>query len=347
MAVVVVVDDQASAREMMRLLVKGIHESIEVQEFWDAEQALEWCCLHSPELVLLDYRMPSIDGVTFAERLRDCCTGQHTAVMMITSMGDASIRMAALQAGVVEFVTKPIVPQEIKLRVRNLLELASRSKVEGVASLPPLATTQQRNLAIEALGRMMSVLRSNGSVCAHEVLSVEHVVTGMAAAMKLDADTKAKAQLASRVYDIGMALLPDRTVEKKRALTSDEKECMHAHPKLARDLLIDIDAEIAEIVFRHHEHFNGSGYPDGLIGSAIPSISRMLSVADTFCSLISKRPHRDAYRISEAVGSISAQSGTTFDPNCVDALVEAVPLLLGKTNSLPAREVAAVGGRVR
>lgn len=347
MAVVVVVDDQGSARDMMRLLVKSIHESIEVQEFWDAEQALEWCCANSPDLVLLDYRMPSLDGITFAERLRACPAGQHCAMVMITSQGDTSIKLAALQAGIVEFVTKPIVPQEMKLRLRNLLELVTRKSGSGSSTVPAPVSGRDRGLAIDAMGKLLAVLRGNRPGYGHDVLSVERVVGGMAQAMQLGEEGVAKAIASARVYDIGMALIPDREVEMDRELTEEERGKVHEHVAQGRELLADVDAEIAEIVYRHHEHFNGSGYPDGLIGQQIPAISRVLSVADTFCSLISRRPHRQAFRVSEAVGLINGQSGTTFDPVCVDALVDCLPGLMGKTTSMPAREEASVGGQVR
>lgn len=345
MAVIVVVDDQASARAMMRSLAEGIHPSIQVVDFMDSDQALEWCSAHGPDLVLLDYRMPSMNGIEFTERLRANSGSVRTAVMMITSQTDKSIRLAALQAGVHEFLNKPIDGQEIKLRIRNLLELTQPAAASGtIDGNAPIGDTDRM---VGVLGDMLAVLRRDSMGYRHDLIGVDVLAGAMAEAMGLSPDLQARVAQAARVYDIGMVRCSDQVLCVQRTLTEAEQVRVHAHVDFGREVLWPIDPELAEAVYRHHEHFNGSGYPDGMIGASIPVISRLISVADTFCSLVSQRPQRAPFRVSEAVSHIQTQSGIEFDPVCVDALIAALPKVLENVSSLPSRDVGELGVQLR
>jgi two-component system response regulator RpfG len=132
-------------------------------------------------------------------------------------------------------------------------------------------------------------------------------------------------ELAAPLHDLGKIAIPDALLMKPGPLTDEETKVMRRHPEIGHELLsgsqnrfIQVSATIA---LRHQERFDGSGYPDGLIGEAIPVEARIVAVADVFDALISVRPYKRAWSFDEALDYISQQSGKLFDPRCVDALL--------------------------
>ena len=341
---VVIVDDQKSAREMIAGLVQGIHDSIHVSTFWEPLDALEWCICNGPEIVLLDYRMPSLDGVSFIQKLKASPMGSRTAVIMVSSQDDSSIRQAALEAGAVVFVRKPIAPKELQLCVRNLLATMTSLCAQGGQS--EAKAVQAGGLA--ALVRLVSVSREGHAWMTHAVVPADRLVTAMARHMQLSEQDVATAGIAAQVYDVGLLTVSSDLLTRPEKLSSmQDLDAIQEHVARSRDVLESVAPEIATIAYHARERFNGSGYPDGLMGSAIPLISRILAVAGAFCSLVSERPHRKAFLVSEAIADIQGRSGTWYDPACVSALVDVLPGVLKNTASLPARGTAAVPAGVR
>jgi len=333
---------------MISSLVQGIHESIEVHSFWEPEEALEWCSAHGPELVLLDYRMPSMDGITFTQRLKGSTLGARTAVVMVTAQEDTALRNAALEAGVVAYVRKPIAAIELKHMIRNLLGvIATQRGLGSEADGSGPETMTHPNADLTALGRLMEVSRLNHPWMTHSVLSVDGVAAGIAKQLMLDDRAVEETRTAARVFDMGLVMMPIGIMMKNDPLSLSDRNVIQTHVTLTREILIGLAPAIADIAYHARERFNGSGYPDGLIGEAIPLPSRILSVASALCSMISPRPHRDAFRISEAMDDIQKRSNTWYDPKCVAALVDSLPDAMNNASSLPSRQNSSLVGGVR
>lgn len=322
---VVIVDDQASARSMISGLVKGIWDEIEVQEFWDSEEALEWCIAHGPTLVLLDYRMPSIDGVTFAQRLKASEAGGRTAIVMVTSQDDASIRRAALEAGVVAYVRKPISAAEVKLQIKNLLVSMHGQRIAGDGQTQ---RSSEQRAQFGALSEILQVVRKSHPWMQYALLSPQDVAKGMAAKMGLGEELVELTSRAGELYSIGLLGVPVEVLQQASPLSLADHEAIQQADGHSYRILEPVDIEVAQVLQSCHEAYNGTGYPLGLSGDGIPLVSRLLSVAASFAALTSDRPHRKAVAVSDAIAQIQSQSGLRYDPGCVNALIDCLPSLV-------------------
>ena len=333
---IVIVDDQASARTMLRHILEDISPELEVLDFGDSEEALAWSEANRPDLVLLDYRMPSIDGLEFARRFRRSLSNRDVPIVLVTVVGDEPIRQAALDAGVIDFLVKPVRPRELRARCRNLLQLRQQSESIKQRAL----SLEQRLLSSmheveererETLSRLARAIEYRDSGTSAYLERMAHVAGLIAEGLGMPEDEVRLIELAAPLHDIGKIAIPDEVLLKPGPLDAQQVSVMRRHPRIGHELLggsqnrfIQVGALIA---LRHHERFDGSGYPDGLVGDEIPIEARIVAVADVFDALISPRPYKGPWTIDDALAYLKEQSGRLFDPQCVQALVDNRPRL--------------------
>ncbi|MCR6662279.1 MAG: two-component system response regulator [Luteimonas sp.] len=329
---IVIVDDQTSARTMLRHILEDISPELEVLDFGDPQAALRWCEENRPDLLLLDYRMPVIDGLEFARRFRRPLLHRDVPIVLVTVVGDEPIRQAALDAGVIDFLVKPVRPRELRARCRNLLQLRQQSESIKQRAL----SLEQRLLSSmheveererETLSRLARAIAYRDSGTSANLARLAGVAGIVAEEMGLFEDEVRMIELAAPLHDIGKIAIPDALLQKPGPLDADEIEVMRTHPQIGHDLLTGSQNRFiqlsATIALNHQERYDGSGYPQGLVGDAIPLEARIVAVADVFDALISKRPYKRAWSHDEAFDYIRENSGKLFDPACVDALIRA------------------------
>ena len=325
---VLIVDDQASQRAIVRHLIQDIDADIKINEFADPVEALLFSQSEPQDMVILDYRMPNMDGLEFARRFRRPLSQRDVPVVLVTVVGDEPVRQAALDAGIIDFMVKPIRPRELRSRCKNLLDLRQRQQALKSRTyalehklLSGTQDVEQRELALLTRLARLASQREGGDQRLFEGISALSAVRADGLGLG-ERQTRAIEQ-AAQLHDIGNIGLPDAIFSHPGPLSAEQRQLMQQHTVLGHEALQGGSGLLqlgAEIALNHHEHWDGGGYPHGLAGERIPRSARIVAVADVLDALLSARPWRAAWSPEAALAHVRDRSGSHFDPAVVAVL---------------------------
>ena len=328
---VLIIDDQSTSRAILSQVVKSINPNISVVGKSNPEQALEWAAEHTADLIFVDYLMPEMNGIEFVRLLKFLPQYEFVPVMMITVKKDADTRYAALDAGVTDFINKPVDMHECIARSKNLLtmhvqHMTLQNKSLLLESLVNVATADIREREKETLMRLARAGEHKDYDTAMHLQRMSLYSRALADAIGLNADEAEIIELSAPLHDIGKIGTPDSVLLKNGKLDDEEMIVMRRHPHVGYQILEDSPSKYlqkgGEIALSHHERFDGSGYPNGLVGNEIPLAARIVAIADVFDALTSVRPYKEAWSFDQAFKYICEESGKHFDPELVSAMVK-------------------------
>jgi putative two-component system response regulator len=318
MKVLIVDDDDLSLDILEHALVQDGYEVVRAS---DGQTALDVLRRGDCQMVISDWDMPKMTGIELCQEIRQCDFGGYVYVIMLTSHGRKDDIVAGMSAGADDFIVKPFHAAELAVRVRagvRVLSLETRDL--AIFALAKLAESRDPDT-----GQHLERVRSYSRILA-EQLGKDSIYSN-----EIDAEFIRLIYLTSPLHDIGKVGIPDSVLLKPGRLSSEEFDVMKTHALLgARTLDAALQRhpsakflQIArDIASSHHERWDGSGYPFGLIGLQIPLCARIVSLADVYDALTNKRVYKEAYSHFDARSIIVEGKGSQFDPTIVDAFLQ-------------------------
>jgi putative two-component system response regulator len=330
---ILVVDDQPGNVRLLEVLLAEAGYR-QVEGMTDPTQVLERLDRAPLDLLLLDMRMPVLDGLSVLSLLQDSIHQEGLQVIVLTAQTERDTRLAALSLGARDYLVKPFDTDEVLCRIHNALE--SRflyQDREGEAERLEDLVAQRTEQLIETQFELVRCLARAGEFRDSDTGShIFRVSVGchlLAGAAGLPRQRIELIRYASMMHDIGKIGIADQLLLKPGKLTAAEFEQIKAHCQFGVDILGDYNADVTrmarEIAFTHHERWDGQGYPCGLAGERIPIEGRITAIIDVYDALTSERPYKRAVPADEALAIIVAGAGSQFDPQLVDYFVAIYP----------------------
>ncbi|MBT9516291.1 MAG: response regulator [Methyloversatilis discipulorum] len=283
-----------------------------------------------PDLILLDIMMPGMNGYDVCRRIKANPDRRGIPIIFVTAMTSIEDERLGLEVGAVDYITKPISPPIVSARVRTHLALYDQTRAledrvrERTAEL--FASRQQ---IIRRLGRAAE-FRDNET--GNHVIRMSYYARLIAQAIGLGPEATELLFNTASMHDIGKIGIPDAVLLKPGPLNKAEWAVMRQHPEIGAEIIGEHDDELLQtartIALTHHERFDGSGYPRGLIGEDIPLFGRIVAIADVFDALMTARPYKPALPIDETLQVMGRNTGLHFDPALMAVLPSVLPDML-------------------
>ncbi len=312
---ILIVDDEPANLAILQKILCDDYKLVFARNGAETLAAVE---KHRPALVLLDVGLPDIGGYALCAQIKHLDASQGLQVIFITGYTDAEHEAAAFEAGGVDYIRKPVLPQIVRARVRAHLSLVRATKLE-----------QSYHDAILMLGQAGHY---NDTDTGAHIWRMAAYAGVLAQAYGWDAERCRQLELAAPMHDTGKIGISPAILRKPGPLDANEWVIMKTHPQIGFDILNMSAAPVfklaAEVALRHHEKWDGSGYPGGLQGLDIPESARIVALADVFDALSMKRPYKEPWATPQIVEHIQAGTGKHFEPALVDVFCDNVPQFL-------------------
>ena len=309
------VDDEPSNLQVLRHILQADYRLLFAT---DGERALQVAREQRPDLILLDVMMPHLDGYAVCCVLKADAATAAIPVIFITALTDSQDETAGFDVGAVDYITKPVSPPVVRARVRTHLSLVRMDELR-----------ETRLQIVQRLGRAAEYKDNETGM---HVIRMSHFSKLLALAAGHSPAWAEDLLNAAPMHDVGKIGIPDAVLCKPGPLDADEWATMRRHPEIGAEIIGAHPSGVLqlarEIALAHHEKWDGSGYPRGLAGEAIPLSARIVAIADVFDALTTRRPYKEPWPVQDALDHIAAQAGKHFDPALVALFAPLLPQLL-------------------
>ena len=309
---VLAVDDEAGNLQLLTQILQDDYRLLCAKE---GGRALELARSKRPSLILLDVMMPGIGGYEVCRQLKADPVTAHIPVIFVTTLSDTEDELSGFRQGAVDYITKPVSPPIVQARVRTHLSLVRAEEL--------------RASRLEIIQRLGLAAEYKDNETGLHVMRMSHYAHVLGRAAGLSEAMADELLHAAPMHDIGKIGIPDRILQKPGKLDADEWIIMKTHAAIGASILgaqpEGLMGLASQIALAHHEKFDGSGYPKGLAGAAIPLAARIVAIADVFDALTSARPYKQGWPVERALGYLQEQRGQHFDPELVDLFMTVLP----------------------
>lgn len=333
--ILLVDDNRANVVLLEKLLRKGGYSHVdsvvdprEVKALYEANRY---------DLILLDIRMPHLDGFQVMAQLQESKGEDFLSILVLTAELTSETKLRSLQEGAKDFLSKPFDSVEVLARVRNLLEVRMfhnwlRNENLVLEEKVRQRTQELEYTRLEIIRRLGRAAEYRDNETGAHVIRMSKVCALLGAQVGMDARECELLLNASPMHDIGKIGIPDRILLKPGKLDADEWVIMQTHAAIGAEMLSGHDSELLQmaevIAMTHHEKWDGSGYPRGLKGEEIPLVGRITAVCDVFDALTSERPYKKAWSVEDALAELVRLKNSHFDPVLVDKFHNILPDVL-------------------
>ena len=308
-ATIMVVEDDPAIRQVLGDLLSGF--GYHVIEAASTEKALEFLNVVAPDLILTDVHMGTMSGIELCQRVKSDPRYEFTPVVVLAAVSDLSARLEGLAAGADAFFSKPVDFTELRTRIAALLRvkflLDQLERAEAVITTLALTIEARDTYTSGHCDRLARYATAVG-----EALGVDHALLRAL-------------RLGGYLHDLGKIAVPDGILLKPGPLDAAERARIQTHAGVGADLVLGLRSleDVRPIMRHHHEKWDGSGYPDGLRGEAIPLGARIISVVDVYDALNTKRPYKPALSREQAVSILLRETdGGLWDPRVVATFLD-------------------------
>ncbi len=328
---VLIVDDEAVIRKILqqRLSSEGYH----CEEARSAAEALESLANDPADLVVLDIKMPGKSGVELLPEIK--LKYPDTVVIMATAIMDTTTAIKCIREGAYDYVVKPFNLDEVALSAdraleKRKLELENRAYQQYLEEMVAARTAELKEAigkiklaSLDTIYRLARAAEYKDEGTGAHIKRMSQYSASIAHRMGLSDSDVENILYAAPMHDVGKIGIPDHILLKPGKLDAEEWKIMKQHTAIGAEILRGADAEfirLAEVIaLTHHEKWDGSGYPQGLRGTGIPLVGRIVAIADVFDALTSARPYKEAISVKKSLEIIKQSRGSHLDPDVVDA----------------------------
>ena len=286
---------------------------------------LDYVRNNTPDLILLDIRMPEMDGFETLRLLRQQeVPGQEIPVIFLTSVENFEYEMKCLELGAMDFIKKPFIPGVLISRVKHIIQLVRLQR--NLSEEVELKTQENENLSLRIVQTLAEAIDAKDAYTNGHSSRVADYAREIARRFGYSRKQQDGIYMMGLLHDVGKIGVPDSVINKPSRLTDEEFAIIKTHPVLGERILRNIKErpELAVGAHWHHERYDGRGYPDGLLGDAIPKEARIIAVADAYDAMTSTRSYRGILSQERVRDEIEKGRGTQFDPVFADIMLQII-----------------------